>query len=442
MKPGLINILLFLLLAFTTLTSNVNAGIPQEIWRSSTDTGLTANANPYIHGMLLVWQARGGLAGAQSGTGDQEIFALNLETMQLQQITDDNSDDISPQNDGRYVVWQKNIRGSGSSIYLYDTMYGGASNKISPDDSASHFAPAINQGYVVWTSQKVDSVYRAGKIWLYNAEDNSTPRVISPSQIDCSNPDIYRNKVVWTQDTLDGTLRTSQEWQYDLNLFDPVPEPARPWRTIRRSPSTDGVYHVFAQSDGTDREIFLFGPETGRVQLTDNDQDDSRPAISQNHVAWLSGNDVVVADISDLIAVTGINTARVRSTEFILRWKRIFQQGIDDYRMDLSMTPDFRIPVPGYIDRSLGNRSYYRIRGLRPDTTYYFRMRAVVNGSTTAYSRVGSVKTRPRHDTRSWWRIRLSYIREHLSQQTTTFRSHIRSLLRRISSLFRGLLAG
>ena len=65
---------------------------------------VTDNSHLSIHGMYLVWQAKGGLVGTTSSTNDWEIFAYDLATGKISQITDDTFDDIFPRTDGTYIV--------------------------------------------------------------------------------------------------------------------------------------------------------------------------------------------------------------------------------------------------------------------------------------------------------------------------------------------------
>ena len=384
--PFIAFILIFSGLTLVTAPLEASA---EEIWNSTGLYGISDCSSPAISGMTLVFQARGGLQDAQSGTSDFEIFACDLATMEVRQVTDDDSNDMHAQTDGNFIVWQKFTKGSGSRIFMFD-IQDGTSFMISPDDRDG-YAPRIADGKAVWTSQKTAASYEAGEIMLYNAVEGTGPHIISDTTADCSDPRIDGNLIVWLQQTVDGTLT---QWTYRLDADSPLPEPAGKRLIFDRSPSSDHGYSVMARREGADSEIFLYGSPMGYVRITDNDTDDRYPVMSQNHAAWISDNAVHVADLAAFMQVAGVHPCRIRSRAFTACWKPLFSEGVDEYRIDISTMPDFSMCVPGYCNRSLGNRTAYRIKGLRPETTYYFRLRAVINGSTTADSGTATVKTR------------------------------------------------
>ena len=391
MKSGIPFITLTIIFGLIFLPGGIRAEAA-EIWNSTDLTGLSDSTGPAIHGMTLVWQARGGLQNTQSDQDDYEIFICDLATLEIQQVTDDDSDDTLPQTDGDFVVWQKYVRGDGSRIYLFD-IYGGdtGGSMISLGDRDG-YAPVIARGRAVWTSQRITASYEAGEIMLYNAAEATGPRVISDTGEDCSDPRLSEDFAVWMQQTPEGAL---QQWKYNLDTGSLAPAPRR--LAFDRNPASDSGYAVLTRRDSSDSEILLYSRAVGNSRITDNDTDDRQPVMSQNHAAWVADGAIHVADLAEFMKVTGLHSCRVRSREFTACWKPIFSDGVDEYRLDISTRPDFSLFVPGYHDRSAGNRTSYRIRGLRPDTTYYFRIRAVVNGSTTLDSTVADVTTRKSH---------------------------------------------
>lgn len=389
MKIKLHFITIMLIFSGLTMLTASSGATAEEIWNSKNLSGVYASASPAINGMILVWEARGGLEGTQSGTGDLEIFACDLAIQEIRQITDDDSDDIHPQTDGNFIVWQKFKKGSGNRIFLFD-IQNGSSEMISPPD-LDGYAPLIADGKVVWTAQKTTAAYEAGEIMLYDAAEGSAPEVISATDDDCSDPHISPNFVVWLQQTADGVLT---QWAYGLNAYSPSPEPADNRLISDMSASSDRNYSVIARRGGGDSEIFLLDGTGGQFRITDNDTDDKYPVMSRNHAAWITNGAVSVADLAGFMKVTGIHPCRIYAGSFVACWKPVFLQGVDEYRIDISEQADFSMFVPGYQDKNIGVRNSYLVRGLRPDTTYYFRLRAVINGSVTADSCTATVKTR------------------------------------------------
>ncbi|MCF6187003.1 MAG: hypothetical protein L3J49_05935 [Desulfobulbaceae bacterium] len=388
-----------LLFSFVTACSLLTAGVgfcagstpPWDI------TGLTPVKDcsfPAMHGTTLVWQAKGGLAGAVSGDSDWEIFLYDMDNQAIVQITDDDDNDIEPQTDGEYVVWQKYNKIQGNQIFIYRVYDGNPAggSLISPAGEAENSIPKIAGGRVVWTAHPVTNSYEAGQVMLYNAADQSGPMVISEPGVDCSGPRIDARQVVWMQHISEGT-----EAQYVYDLF--VPGTAKPAPDVficNRSTSVDGSLKVLTRHDGTDREVILYNRMDGFVQITDNALADHQPIINQNHIAWLADGDIYLSDIAEFIHVQVPDVAGGRGTAFSAFWSEL-SGGVDAYFLDVSTDPDFQSFVEGFRGLDVGTASQYRVDGLSRDTTYYYRVSAQVNGSTTAQSKSVTVKlTAPR----------------------------------------------
>ncbi len=369
-----------------------------ELWDSSVFPDLSVNSFPMLHGMTLVWQAKGGLAGSTSGTADWEVFLCDLKTLTVIQLTDDDSDDILPKTDGDYVVWQKHVHGRGNRIFLYRISGGSpvGGREISLADNGDNFAPEVANGRVVWASQLVAVSYEPARIMLYDAANQSGPMVISDPAMDCGTPHINTQYVLWTQETSDGAVT---HWIYDLNADFSAARPAPEKFDWEHSPSSEGRQNVLARSDGTDREIFLFSLSGGYSRITDNSRDDLSPVISQNHIAWISEGEVHVAEIARFMRVVGLGASAVWADGFKAEWEAL-GGGVDEYRIDLATDPQFMSLVPGYDDKPVGNVSWVDIFGLAKDKTYYYRVRAIINGALTADSATArvSLATIPKGD--------------------------------------------
>ena len=390
----------FLIFSFVTVCSLITA--VDGLCIESTDlwniTGLTSTSDcsfPMISGMALVWQAKGGLTGTTSGPNDWEIFVYDLVNQTVIQITDDDGDDISPQTDGDYVVWQKHAAGQGNQIFIYRIQGGSPAggSLISLAEDQDNYGPKIAAARVVWTAQTVTDSYQAGRIMLYDAAGQSGPVVISDPGVDCSDPRIDPQQVVWMQHSGDGT-----EVQYVYNLLSdsPLAQPVPEIFVWNRSAAVDGWQKVLTRHDGTDREIVLYNRMEGYVQITDNTLADSAPVVSQNHITWVADGDIYLADIARHMHVPVPSIAGGSGTEFMAAWDEL-SGGVDAYYLDVSTDPDFHSFIDGFRALDVGTSTQYRVDGLSQDTTYYYRVSASVNGSTTAQSKSVTVKlTAPR----------------------------------------------
>jgi len=356
-------------------------------------TGLTPVQDcsfPAMSGTTLVWQAKGGLAGSVSGDSDWEIFLYDINNQAIVQITDDDDNDIEPQTDGEYVVWQKYSKSLGSRIFIYRVHSGNPAggSLISPAGEAENSTPKIVGGRVVWTAQTVNSSYEAGQVMLYNAADQSGPVVISEPEVDCSDPRIDEQKVVWMQHISEGTETL---YVYDLMNVPGTAKPAPESFVWNRSAAVEGSLKVLTRHDGMDREIVLYNRMDGNVRITDNELADLQPIISQNHIAWLAEGDIFLADIAEFMHVPVPDAAGGSGMEFSAVWSEL-SGGVDAYYLDVSTDPDFQSFVEGFRGLDVGTVTQYWVGGLTPDTTYYYRVHASVNGSTTALSKTVAVK--------------------------------------------------
>jgi acid phosphatase type 7 len=80
---------------------------------------------------------------------------------------------------------------------------------------------------------------------------------------------------------------------------------------------------------------------------------------------------------------------------FSLTWDPI--DGIDEYLLDLSLSPTFESYIEGFEDFSAGDKTDVEITGLLPSFTYYFRIRSVNNALEviSKESNTGTITTLP-----------------------------------------------
>ena len=282
--------LVILSLAVVALIADGNPRVhAAEMWTTAKTTTISHNSFPQLKGDFLVWQARGGIGGATSDSGDWEIFLFDIDRQVMTQVTDDDYDDISPQTDGDYVLWQKHDTVRTNQIFLYklngDNTPGGRS--ISSDESMDHYAPQIAAGWVAWISQRVAKSFEPGQVMLYDARSSRGPELVSDPTTDCSCLRINGETVVWVQSDGDGTATF---FVYDLTSERPESEPAPEGFVWHDSAQTDGDLTVLTGHDGMDREVFVY--DSGLKiyeQITDNSFEDRYPCISRGSIAWVGG---------------------------------------------------------------------------------------------------------------------------------------------------------
>jgi hypothetical protein len=79
-------------------------------------------------------------------------------------------------------------------------------------------------------------------------------------------------------------------------------------------------------------------------------------------------------------------------TSFIANWARVGEA--KGYRLDVSTDPAFRTFLTGYQDLDVGGANGRAITGLRPGTTYYYRVRSYDSAGTSPNSGTQSVTTK------------------------------------------------
>ncbi len=87
------------------------------------------------------------------------------------------------------------------------------------------------------------------------------------------------------------------------------------------------------------------------------------------------------------------SATNVTFSSFTANWRSV--SGATDYRLDVSTSNTFTSYVPGYQDRSVGNVTSFPVTGLVPQTTYYYRVRALNGCATSSNSSVKNVQTLP-----------------------------------------------
>ncbi len=279
-------------------------GIGSSAHAAMTIEQLTTNSIndslPHISGNYVVWQ---GYVG-----GNWEVFLHDLTTSTTTQITSNSTDDISPQTDGNYITWMGEISG-GSGIFSYNISTGGPALQIDPTPGTHINAPPqIADGRIVWVTNVVGTNVNPGEISFYEIA-TGTHSVISNlvdpgGTLDDNAPKINSTQVVWNQVNEgvlgDPTDDVTSIVAYDIAagtasyLIVDVEANANAVTPVNfvweESPQSDGDLSVYAQHDGSDREIFLKNDRLLTQQVTANSISDTYPRISGNTVVWVGGD--------------------------------------------------------------------------------------------------------------------------------------------------------
>ena len=117
----------------------------------------------------------------------KDIHIYNLETQEIQIISDAKASQTYPSIFGNYIVWEDTRYPSSSNIFYYDLSQD-EENYITRELSYNH-EPDIHSNKVVW-----DDGY---DVFMYNL-DTHDERRITDNYYDQRAATIYRNYIVWT----------------------------------------------------------------------------------------------------------------------------------------------------------------------------------------------------------------------------------------------------
>ncbi|HWQ63398.1 MAG TPA: PKD domain-containing protein [Methanospirillum sp.] len=146
-------------------------------------------ANPDVDGDWIVYQQ------LDDGKEDWNIYAYNVKTEQLVQVTRDPATQQKPRISGDLVVWEDNRSGKWD-IFMYN-LKKDLTTAITYDDVDDH-DPSVSGSNVVWSRVEQNGV---SHIYMVNLQIPAT-YVVSPGPGNQIKPDIYVDKVAWQDDRL------------------------------------------------------------------------------------------------------------------------------------------------------------------------------------------------------------------------------------------------
>jgi len=329
---------------------------------------------PQVKGDYVVWQGK--------VDGDWEIFLCSVDSSgSAVQITDNDCDDIFPQTDGDYVVWL-GFSHSGGQVFLYD-IGNGTTTQITNDDYVDS-PPHIAVGRVVWASQVVTDSVEPGEIMLYDVATEVTTQ-LTDDVLDDSNPRINSDTVFWVQTDEE---ENSRLFVYDLatGITTEAPE-GYVWGD---SPQIDENLAVLTRHDGDSREFFVLDTSSRTYhQITDDGLQGRYPSISGCYIAWMASGEIFLA--RQVILTTEPTNVQQRS--FLASWNTP-GVSVDSYLLDVWTGKDSMQYLKGFQATVVpGTSTSAKITGLSPQTTYYYRVTPVIDGTISGDSNVPTVAT-------------------------------------------------
>jgi TolB protein len=211
---------------------------------------------PSIYENLVVWSAAD-ISKEQQDEFDWNVFLLDLDIGEVQQITDDQNAQTEPRIYGDTIIWLDNRHGTGErypypqplDVYAYD-LSAGEERRITAATTAEGYGhPAISGSFVVWADGR-----------------HADPEVIRHA----SNEPDYNNEI----------------YVYDLTTDEERRVTSYPGND--RYPAIDGNRIVWLRQSGyREADVFVYDLETGQeTQVSHSSYATFHPAIYGDHIVW------------------------------------------------------------------------------------------------------------------------------------------------------------
>ena len=194
-------------------------------------------ANPDVDGDWIVYQQ------LDDGREDWNIYAYNIGTQQLIQVTRDPATQQLPRISGDLIVWEDNRNGKWD-IFMYNIKKD-LTTAVTYDDVDDR-EPSISGSNIVWTRYEQDGT---SDIYMVNLQVPTT-YIVSSGPGNQVSPDIYADRVVWQDDRFGN---------WDIFLYTLEPDtPFRPYEfygpvTLNYIPAPVGTT-ILAKVDGKTKD--------------------------------------------------------------------------------------------------------------------------------------------------------------------------------------------
>ncbi|MBD2091747.1 pre-peptidase C-terminal domain-containing protein [Microcoleus sp. FACHB-1515] len=232
----------------------------------------TDNRAPVISGTNVAWSGRGGV---DSGN-DFEIFFWN--GTQVQQLTNNDTDDVNVRISGSNLVWQnENVGVADSEIFFWN----GTQVQQITNNSTDDQLPQISGSNIVWQGVADNNF----EIFFSNGGANPPVRLTTNTTNDL-NPQISGSNVVW-QNTVGST---STIFFTAVGNAPTAPIALSPATGFANNPQISGsniVWRGAATASSSLELFFTDSPGTSLIQLTSNSSASNvTPSISGGNVVW------------------------------------------------------------------------------------------------------------------------------------------------------------
>jgi beta propeller repeat protein len=208
------------------------------------DSNSMDKANPDVDGEWIVYQQ------LDDGKADWNIYAYNINTQQLIQVTRDPATQENPRISGDLITWEDNRNGKWD-IFMYN-LKKELTTAVTFDDVDDR-NPSISGSNIVWTRYQQDGT---SDIYMINLQIPKT-YVVSAGPGNQIMPDIYVDKVTWQDDRFGG---------WDVFLYTLQPDtPFRPYEfygpvTLNYLPAPAGT-QILAKVDGKTKDTITVTQE-------------------------------------------------------------------------------------------------------------------------------------------------------------------------------------
>ena len=232
-------------------------------------------------------QTNGDYVTVTNGTFTFSPSGVPLSSLDVRRLTENSQNDFDYSVSENYLVWEERV-GSDWEVFLYEEnpmTHEGTTKRLSNVSSDNRGARVFYDkttglGNVVWYGKPLgESDY---EIYRYQIGGLGAVERLTTNSFDDRGPDVGSRYITWYTSESGGKQRI---FAYDMSAAVPTAAPISAAAiNLNYAPTTVGNSIIWAASDGSDDEIFLYNGSL--LRLTTNSTTEQNPQVDGNYAVW------------------------------------------------------------------------------------------------------------------------------------------------------------